>query len=97
MCVLRLLFYLQNFDVELDGAQQLRVLAYKAGGDADTLIGKCALEVNRLLHTSVLDSFIGIHNSLSDVVFVIILNKMCGDLKLCGKHSKGCVKILQVD
>ena len=36
----------QNFDIELDGAQQLRVLVYKMSAGEETLIGKCALEVS---------------------------------------------------
>jgi len=38
---------LQDFDVDLEGAQTLRILCYKQEHELRTLIGKCAFEVHR--------------------------------------------------
>ena len=37
----------QDFELDLDGSQTLRILCYKKmpGAEADVIIGKCALEV----------------------------------------------------
>ena len=36
---------LQSFDLDLEGAQTLRILCYKMENQSDILLGKCALEV----------------------------------------------------
>ena len=38
--------FVQDFDIDLEGAQTLRILCYKKDADAFVLIGKGALEVN---------------------------------------------------
>ena len=38
-------FCIQDFEIELEGAQTLRILVYKIGAETDNLIGKCAMEV----------------------------------------------------
>ena len=40
---------LQSFDLDLEGAQTLRILCYKMENQSDILLGKCALEVNNFL------------------------------------------------
>jgi hypothetical protein len=42
-------YTLQEFEVDLDGAQTLRILGYKIVGDQSVLLGKCALEVGSIL------------------------------------------------
>ena len=44
-CNTILLVLFQDFEIELEGAQTLRILVYKIGAETDALIGKCALEV----------------------------------------------------
>ena len=49
-----LVFLFQDFEIELEGAQTLRILVYKIGAETDALIGKCALEVGKthaIIHT----------------------------------------------
>ena len=37
---------LQDFEIDLEGAQTLRILVYKMVNGTDLLVGKCALEVS---------------------------------------------------
>jgi len=45
-CVMRCcVVALQDFDIDLEGAQTLRILCYKKENESNTLIGKGAFEV----------------------------------------------------
>ena len=38
--------FCQDFDIDLEGAQTVRLLCYKVNRDVGTVIGTCALEVS---------------------------------------------------
>ena len=46
MCERSITDMLQSFDLDLEGAQTLRILCYKMENQSDILLGKCALEVS---------------------------------------------------
>lgn len=55
-------YILQEFEVDLDGAQTLRILGYKIVGDQSVLLGKCALEVGTIFAITLL--YLNISNIL---------------------------------
>jgi len=66
--MLYFLHFVQDFDVDLEGAQTVRILCYKMNGDVGSLIGTCALEVRSVYLSSLW--------STPYVIAVEILSKM---------------------
>ena len=73
---INILFYLiiQDFDIDLEGAQTLRLLCYKVDKDSSSqLIGKCAFEVNCSSRLSKLFEFYYIENAIEMSMIIAIL------------------------